>query len=152
MAERYFTKEGLEKLKQELEELRTAKRQEIAERLHEAASHGDLSENSEYQEVKEAQIHLEIRIAELETTMKNAVVAPAIKSAGGVEVGSKIEATSGGQTHEFLLVGAGEAAPWEGKISAESPLGKAMLGRQKGEIAEIDTPEGKKKYKITDIA
>ena len=150
--QRQFTKEGLKKLKDELHELKTAKRQEIAEHLREAASYGDLSENSAYQETKEAQVLLEVLIGELESTVRNALVVEEIKSAGGIEIGSSVIAVSTGKPLKFILVGSGEAAPLEGKISVESPLGRAFLKSKKGDVVEIDTPEGKKKYKITHIA
>ncbi|MBI2463128.1 MAG: transcription elongation factor GreA [Candidatus Spechtbacteria bacterium] len=148
----YLTKEGLEQLRKELNELKTTKRAEIASRLKEAASFGDLSENAEYMEAKEDQAFLEGRIDELEEVLRNAQVVT--KTTSGVElieIGCAIEVIADEQKRTFVLVGKEQADPITNKISSESPLGKAMLGRRIGETVDIFTPSGSKQYKITKI-
>lgn len=151
MKQEYITEEGLEKIKAELEELKSGKREEVAEKLEEAKSRGDLSENAEYQEAREEQAFLEGKIAELEEFLRNAVVIEKPKKTGVIEIGTTFEVKSEGKTTTFTIVGSEEADPAEGKISNESPIGKAFLGRKAGEEVEISTPAGKKKYKIAKI-
>jgi len=155
---KYISPEGLDKLKKELVERQTEKRKEIAQRLDEAKSLGDLSENAEYSSAKEAQSFNEIRIIELEGIVKEAaVLRPARKGQSRVKMGAVIEVKlinghspiSGKQT--FMIVGSHEANPGEGKISNESPLGQAFLDREIGDIIDIETPKGKVKYKIIAI-
>ncbi|KKS44385.1 MAG: Transcription elongation factor [Candidatus Azambacteria bacterium GW2011_GWA2_42_9] len=148
----YLSQEGIESLKKELQELKTKKRQEIAKRLQEAKDLGDLSENAEYFEAKEAQSLNESRIAELEELLKNAVVIETPSTEDIVRIGSTIEVKSVPNNAErFTIVGSAEARPQEGKISNESPLGSAFLGRKIGEEIEIKTPGGIVKYKILKI-
>lgn len=151
----YLTPEKLKKLKEELEERRTAKRQEIAQRLEEAKVLGDLSENMEYTSAKEAQAFNEGRILELEEITKKAtVIKKSRKNQRKVEIGSVVEAKTEdnpGHSREFSIVGSEEAEPSAGKISNESPLGRAFLGHQLGDIIEVETPKKKLKYKITAI-
>lgn len=149
--EKVITQDGLEKLKKELEYLKTVKRREIAERLEKCISFGDLTENSEYHETKEAQGFLEGRILELEDIVKNAVIVPDEVKTKFAQVGSTVLVKAGANTEEFKIVGAEEANPLEGKISVDSPLGKALLNQPKGVIVEITTPEGKLHYKIVKI-
>lgn len=147
----YLSPDGIEKIKKELQELKSQKRQEIAKRLQEAKDLGDLSENAEYFEAKEAQSLNESRIAELEELLKNAVV---IKTPGVediVRIGSTIETKFNNNTEVFSIVGSAEAKPQEGKISNESPLGRAFLGKKAGDEVEIKTPGGIVKYKIIKI-
>lgn len=146
--EQYITKEGLIELEKEVEELRTVKRPEIARRLQESASFGDLSENSEYQEAKAAQAFIEGRILELEEVLRNAVIIKEGVKSPIVQVGSKIKVACGDRKETFLIVGASEAAPEEGKISIESPLGRSFLGRKEGDEVCVDTPGGRVKYRI----
>ncbi len=161
---KYISPEGLEKLKKELEERRTVKRQEIAQRLEEAKSLGDLSENTEYAAAKEAQAFNEGRILDLEEIIREAtLIKPRGKEKLGeqreVQLGSVIEVklmsghfpkgTPGRQT--FIIVGSQEVDPAQGKISNESPLGQAFLGHRIGDIIELETPKGKVKYKIVNI-
>lgn len=148
--EKYLTPEGCEKLKKELAYLKTAKRKEIAERLEKAIAYGDLAENSEYHETKEAQGFLEGRILELEDLLNNAIVIEE-KQKDMVHVGSTILVKSGSSEEKFKLVGVKEENPLEGKISVNSPLGKAILNKIKGAIIEVPTPEGKIQYKILKI-
>ena len=147
----YLSPEGIETLKKELQELKTKKRQEIARRLQEAKDLGDLSENAEYFEAKEAQSLNENRIAELEELLKNAVVIKTPSAEDVVRIGSTIETKSNSNTEVFSLVGSAEAKPQEGKISNESPLGRAFLGKKAGDEVEVKTPGGIVKYKIIKI-
>lgn len=149
----YLSKEGLERVKNELQELKTIKRKEIATRLQEAKDLGDLSENAEYQEAKDAQSMNEARIGELQEILKNAVV---IEDSEGkkdeITVGSTIEIKSQlAGVERFTIVGSEEARPQEGKISNESPLGKAFLGKRIGDEVVVKTPQGEEKYKIIKI-
>ena len=150
--EKYLTPEGLEKLKKELKYLKEVKRKEIAERLEKSIAYGDLTENSEYHETKEAQGFLEGRILELEDLLNNAVLIPfAEKKKGLAQIGSTILVKAGSEKERFRIVGAAEANPLEGKISADSPLGKAILNQTKGVVVEVETPQGKLQYKILKI-
>ncbi len=147
----YLSPEGIETLKKELQELKTKKRQEIAKRLQEAKDLGDLSENAEYFEAKEAQSLNENRIAELEELLKNAVVIKTPSAEDIVRIGSTIETKLNNTIEIFNIVGSAEAKPQEGKISNESPLGRAFLGKKAGDEVEIKTPGGIVKYKIIKI-
>lgn len=147
----YLSPEGMEALKKELQELKTKKRQEIAKRLQEAKDLGDLSENAEYFEAKEAQSLNENRIIELEELLKNAVVIKTPNAEDVVRIGSTIETKLNNITEIFSIVGSAEAKPQEGKISNESPLGRAFLGKKSGDEVEIKTPGGIVKYKIIKI-
>ena len=150
MAE-YISAEGLEKLKLELHELKTAKRQDIAMRLEHAKSLGDLSENAEYQETKEEQSLVEHQILELEEMIRNAVVIKAERPVDIVTVGSTVLVDSGHGPETYKIVGSEEAKPSEGKISNESPLGKAFLNRRIGNTVEVKTPGGVVEYRIVEI-
>ena len=149
----YFSKEGLKKLKTELENFKIKKRKEIAARLEYAKSLGDLSENSEYQEAKESQLLNEAKISELEDMLRRAVVVEHAPSLGKVDIGSKVtlEDKKGGQI-VFTVVGANEAAPSENKISHESPMGKAIIGHKKYDAVTVLTPKGQVNYKIVDVS
>ncbi|MFH1575803.1 MAG: transcription elongation factor GreA, partial [Candidatus Nealsonbacteria bacterium] len=138
--EKCITAEGLEKLKKELAYLKEIKRKEIAERLEKCISFGDLAENSEYHETKEAQGFLEGRILELEDIVKNAVIVPEEIKNQFAQVGSTVLVKAGDDTQEFKIVGIEEADPIAGKISVDSPLGKALMNQPKGVIVEISTP------------
>ena len=147
----YFSEEGIKKLKEELESLKTKTRRDIADRLEYAKSLGDLSENSEYQEAKEAQVLNEARISELEDDLRRAVVVKKGTTRDSVEIGSKVVVERSGEKLEFSIVGFNEASPEENKISSESPLGAALLKRKKGESVIVITPKGKIEYKILEI-
>jgi len=147
----YLSQEGIETLKKELQELKTKKRQEIAKRLQEAKDLGDLSENAEYFEAKEAQSLNENRIAELEELLKNAVVIETPGEENIVRVGTTVEVKSGNGAETFSIVGSAEVKPQEGKISNESPLGRAFLGHKIGDEIKVKTPGGVSKYKIIKI-
>jgi len=147
---KYITPEGLKKIKKDLSYLKDVKRKEIIQRLEEASALGDLSENSEFQEAKEAQSFLEGRILELEERAAQVVVVSGIKSSFA-QIGSIILTSSPSGKESFKIVGLEEANPLEGKISAESPLGKALLNQQKGTDIVVDTPRGKMRYRILKI-
>lgn len=149
--EKYLTVEGLEKLKKELAYLKDVKRREIAEKLEKCIAFGDLSENAEYHETKEAQGFLEGRILELENIISNAVVVAVAKKSGFAQIGSTILIKAGAAKERFKIVGAEEADPLGGKISADSPLGKALLNQPKGVIVRVNTPQGTMQYKILKI-
>jgi len=147
----YLTPDGLEKLKKELDNLKNVKRKELAKRLEEAISFGDLSENAAYHEAKEYQGFLEGRISELESIIQSAVVVSGNRNKDQVQVGSIVEVKCDSVKQDFQIVGPEEASPFEGKISYESPIGKALLNRRSGETIEISTPQGKIQYKILKI-
>ena len=153
MDNQYFSKEGLEKLKNELEERTTGLRSEIAKRIKEAKEEGDISENAAFDAAREAQASNEGRIEEIKATLENAVVISGSSGGGTVNVGSgvKVESKERG-SQSFVIVGAAESDPVKGFISNESPLGKAFLGRKKGEKVEVKTPKGPVEYKIVEIS
>jgi len=148
----FLTPEGLEKIKKEYQELTTERRREIAERIQKARELGDLTENAEYQAAREEQAAVEGRIAELEELMKRAEVVKNNKECPvQIEVGCKVRVHLEDQEQEFQIVGAPEADPANGKISHESPLGQALLGKKIGDKIEVEAPIGKLIYKILDI-
>jgi transcription elongation factor GreA len=149
-----LTHEGLEKLKEELEELSTTRRREVAERIKEAREFGDISENSEYDDAKNEQAMLETRIAQLEEKIRSAQVVSADDvSTDVVGVGTIVNVKlEDGKSDKYTIVGSAEANPAEKKLSNESPIGKALLGRKRGEEVTVALPTGKKrKLKITKI-
>lgn len=154
MKEVILTPEGFEKLKIEIEHLSSDRRREIAERIRDAREFGDIAENAEYDAAKNEQAHLEARIALLEERLKNArvVTKKEIKS-GEVSIGTKVRLRdmAAAKTVEYHIVGSAEANPAENKLSNESPVGKAIMGRKKGEIVEVSAPRGSLKFKIMDI-
>lgn len=148
-----LTPEGLEKLKEELEELQTTKRREVAERIKEAREFGDISENSEYDDAKNEQAMLEQRIANIEERLRSAQVVDASElSTDVVQVGSIVNVKDDkGASLKFTIVGSAEAKPPE-KLSNESPVGKALIGHKRGDEVSVSLPNGKKrKLKITKI-
>lgn len=147
----YISAEGLEKLKQELHDLKTSKRREIAGRLEHAKTLGDLSENAEYQEVIEEQKMVEQKIGEMEEMLRNIVVIKDARSGDVVVVGSTVRVKSPWGEEVYRIVGSEESDPGQGKISNESPLGKAFLGRKKMESVEVRTPRGSVRYEIVEI-
>lgn len=150
-----LTDEGLQKLKDELDELKTVKRKEIAEKIKGALSFGDLSENSEYDEAKNDQAIMEARIAEIEAILKNVkVIDESEIDTNTVSVGSKVtlKDLETDEKVEYKIVGSNEANPLEGKISDESPVGKGILGRKVRQKVEIETPGGVSKYQIMKIS
>lgn len=147
----YLSAEGLEKLKRELHELKTTVRKDIAERIESAKALGDLSENAEYQEAKDAQSQNEVRIADLEDILRDAIIISENHRTDVVDVGSTVSLTSQKGELQYMIVGSEEADPGKGKISNESPLGKAFLGKKKGEKIEVKTPIGTQTFTIQDI-
>lgn len=147
----YLTKDGIEKLKIELDDLINNQRRVVARELKEAKEQGDLSENASWDAAKDHQSFIEGRIAELEHILKNAVVIEAPKLNSKIGLGSTVhlEVEEGKQI--YTIVGSTEADPTAGKISNESPIGKALLGKTKGEEIEIDVPSGNMTFKITHI-
>jgi transcription elongation factor GreA len=149
-----LTPEGYKKLQEEIELLSTVRRQEIAERIRVAREFGDIAENAEYDAAKNDQAHLEARIAMLEERLKNArvVTKKEIKS-GEVSVGTtvRLKDLDSNKTVEYHIVGSAEANPAEMKLSNESPVGKAIMGRKKGEVVEVTVPRGTTKFKIMEI-
>lgn len=149
---RLITREGFKKLQEELGSRKTKIRQEIARAIKEAKEQGDLSENAEYSEAKTQQSENESRIAELETLIKSSqIVEPDKSLVGTVQIGSKVKVKFNGSEMEFQIVGSNEADPASFKISTESPMGRAFMGRKKGDGVEVLTPKGKIKYRILDV-
>jgi transcription elongation factor GreA len=150
-----ITPEGLEKLKEEIDHLTTVKRREVAERIKEAREFGDISENAEYDDAKNEQALLEQRIAQLEERLRRAtVIDEKDLDTSVVQVGSivHVKDQKTGDSQKFQLVGSAEADPLERKLSNESPIGKALVGRKRNEIVTVEVPRGpKKKLKITKI-
>lgn len=146
------TREGLEKMKKELDELRSTKRTEIAQRLKAAIAMGDLSENSEYDEAKNAQAFLEGRILQLEQQIRTAQVIETVTK-DRVDVGSTvvIEDMEEHLKEKVTIVGSTESNPFEGRISNESPVGSALMGAKAGDTVEAETPNGALKYKVISI-
>ena len=154
MKEVILTPEGHKKLQAEIEELSTVRRREVADRIRVAREFGDIAENAEYDSAKNEQAHLEARIALLEERLKGArvVTKKEIKS-GEVSIGTKVRLrdVKANKTVEYHIVGSAEADPTENKLSNESPVGKAIMGRKKGETVEVAAPRGSMKYKIMDV-
>ena len=147
----FLTKERYEELRGELETLKKEGRNEIAERLKKAKEFGDLSENAEYAEAKEAQSKVESRIIELENILRNSSI---IKKSTGkkiIDLGVTITVEKGGKEFKYTIVGSNEANPEKNMISNESPLGEAFVGKKAGDTVEVDTPKGKAKYHIIGI-
>jgi transcription elongation factor GreA len=147
----YLSREGLEKLREELDHLQNVRRHEVASRIHEAKQHGDLSENAEYEDAKNEQAFVEGRIQSLESLIKNAVLIDEHHSTTHVQIGSTVELEGEDGLETYTIVGSAEAAPREGKISNESPVGKALLGRKQGEKVKISVPSGNLTFKIVGI-
>lgn len=147
----YVTKEGLEKLKAELAELNDVKRPEVARRIKDAREMGDISENSEYDAARQEQSYIEGRISELEEFIKNAQISDESTQKGVIGVGAKVKIKVDSEEVEYHIVGAPEANPLEKKISHESPLGSALVGKKVGDKIEVDAPMGKLLYTILKI-
>jgi transcription elongation factor GreA len=147
----YVSREGLEKLRAELDETITVKRPEVAARISEAKEHGDLSENAEYEEAKNEQAFVEGRIAELEHKIKSAVIIDEERSSDHVSIGATVEVESEDGPITFTIVGSTEARPADGRISNESPVGRALLGKQVGEKVVVKVPAGDVVYTVKSI-
>ena len=146
-----LTQDGVDELQQELDSL-VARRGEIAESIKSAREQGDLSENAEYHAAKDDHERNENRIHEIENILSNVEIIRKPRGDSKVQLGSTVKLSSNGKRKEFSVVGTVEADPLEGKISDESPIGKALLGRKVGEKVEIATPAETATYKITDIS
>ncbi|MFB8834766.1 transcription elongation factor GreA [Clostridioides difficile] len=149
-----LTQEGYDKLEEELENLKVVKRKEVAERIKVAISFGDLSENAEYDEAKKEQAQVEERILKLENMVRKAVIIDESKiELNVVTIGSivKVKDLEFDEEVEYTIVGSTEADPYDGKISNESPVGKALLGRAAKEVVEVQVPDGVAKFEILEI-
>ena len=147
----YLSRDGLAKLRAELDEMVTVKRPEVADRIHDAKEHGDLSENAEYEDAKNEQAFVEGRIQTLEALIKNATIIDENHSTDHVQIGSTVAVESPDGKETFTIVGSTEAKPAEGRISNESPVGRALLGKKKGEKVVVRVPAGDFTYKIVSI-
>jgi len=151
MTTNFLTKEGYQKLQDELDHLRTAKRMEVAARLHEAMEGGELIENAEYEAAKNEQAFVEGRIQELEVLLATAHVIEenGKKKSDIISIGSKVTIKEGNfEAETFTIVGVAEANPREGKISNESPIGKSILNHKVGDVVKVETPGGTYNVKI----
>jgi len=149
-----LTQEGLKKLEEELENLKSVKRREVAERIKIAIGYGDISENSEYEDAKNEQAFIEGRIITLEKMLRNARIINSDEvDTNTVSVGSTVilEDLEFGDKVEYTIVGTAESDPFQNKISNESPVGKAIIGQQKGATVDVQVPAGIIQYKIIDI-
>ena len=146
-----LTKEGLDKLQVELDNLRTKKRPEIAERIKYAKDFGDITENAEYEDAKNEQGMLEGRILTLETMVRNAVIIEQQGVGGAVQVGSTVEVKDEYGPQAFTIVGPAEVDVASGRISMESPVGKALLGRRTGDRVEVQSPGGTRHLQVVSI-
>jgi len=155
MPNNFLTKEGYQKLQEELDYLRTAKRQEVANRLHEAMEGGELIENAEYEAAKNEQAFVEGRIQELDLLLASAKIIEETngkKKNDAIQIGAKVTIKEGNfEAETFTIVGAAEANPREGKISNESPIGKAILGHKIGDTVKVETPGGTYNVKILKV-
>ncbi|MGH2582457.1 MAG: transcription elongation factor GreA [Anaerolineales bacterium] len=149
----YLTEQGAQKLREELAELKGPRRIELAKRLRVAIQQGDLSENADYHKAKEDQAFLEGRIQELELVLRDAVIIPSNATMDGiVGIGSKLLVREKGREPvEYIVVGAKEADPRNGKISNESPIGRALLGHRAGDSVSFDTPAGTVTLEIVQV-
>ncbi len=149
--EQHITAEKLEELKQELSNLKTVRRLEVADRLKRAKELGDLSENSEYMEARDEQQLAESRIFEIEDIIKSAVIITMTSGKSAVGVGATIQVANGAKEMKFTIVGPNEAKPEAGLLSNESPLGKSFIGKKAGESVKVRVPSGEVTYKILKI-
>ena len=149
-----LTRDGLKKVEDELDELKSVHRREVNERIRQAKEFGDISENAEYEDAKQEQAFVEGRILKLEAMIRNARVIDASDYvADEVHLGAtiRVKETGSGTSRDFTIVGSAEADPKNARLSNESPLGRAVMGRKKGETVDVTTPSGLKKYKIESI-
>jgi len=146
-----LTEEGLKKLRDELKVLKEDRRKEVIERIQEAVSHGDLSENADYAQAKEEQSFIEGRIVEIEEMIKHAEIIAHSQNSSIVSIGSTVTVMVNGKETKYTIVGANEANPAAGKISNESLVGKSLIGAKKGDVVPVMTPMGKTEYTIVNI-
>ena len=150
--ETFLTPEGYQKLEEELALLKNVRRPEVAAAIHDAKMDGDVSENAGYEEAKRQQAFLEGRIITVETMLKNAVLIKTNGQSDTVALGSRVTVVEDGFDPEtYTIVGSAEANPGDGRISNESPLGKALIGRKEGDTVAFDTPGGQVKMKLLSI-
>jgi transcription elongation factor GreA len=149
----YLTADGAEELRQELERLVNVRRPELAQKLKEAVAQGDLKENADYHDTKEQQAFVEGRIQYLENVLRSAVIINNNGTSDMVRIGAEVTIREEGTDEDetYMIVGAAEANPREGKISHESPIGAALMGRRKGAIIQVETPGGVTKFRIRQI-
>ena len=147
----YLSREGLEGLKAELETMTNVRRVEVAARIHDAKEHGDLSENAEYEDAKNEQAFVEGRIQTLQSLIKNATLIDEHHVGDHVQIGSTVTLNGEDGVETFTIVGSTEAKPSEGRISNESPVGRALLGRKKGDKVLVHVPAGDFSYTVTGI-
>jgi len=148
----YLSQEGLDKLREELNEMVTVRRAEVAARIQEAKEHGDITENAEYEDAKNEQAFVEGRIQTLSALIKNAVIIDEHTSTSFVAIGSTVDVESEDGKETFRIVGSAEANPAQGRISNESPVGRALLGHRKGDKVQVSVPAGSWTYKIVGIS
>lgn len=151
MQETYLTREGLQEIQDKLHELKTTRRREIADAIHTAKEQGDLSENAEYTQAKEEQHRIEEQIAELEVMVKHAQIIGGTESSV-VSLGSTVTLHCSGKEKSYRIVGSNEADPLNGRISNESPMGRSLLNKKKGEKVMVPTPAGEKECEVIGIA
>jgi transcription elongation factor GreA len=152
MSKKYLlTQAGLIKLNEELKVLVNEKRKEVIERIREAAAHGDLSENADYAQAREEQSFIEGRIQEIEDMIKNAEIITASTQHSTVTIGSTVKVKVGDKEKTYTIVGSNEANPNEGKISNESLVGRALLGKKIGDRVMVTTPAGDMEYEVAAI-
>lgn len=151
MPEQIITQDGYNKLKEEHDFLSTVRRKEIAERIERAKELGDLSENAEYSEAKDAQALNEGRIMELSAILKNVTIVNKVSDSEHIVMGSKVTVKIDGKEKEYTIVSFNESDPLNGLISNESPLGLAFIGKRKGESVDVETPRGVMHYKIVKV-
>ena len=151
-SETYLTEEGLKSIQDELEYLKMTKRPEVINALKEARALGDLSENAEYDAARAEQATVEAKIVELEAMIEHAVIIKEVNN-GKVSIGNsvKIEYVGDGDTEEYSIVGSKEADPFNNKISNESPIAQAIIGKKAGEIVKVSSPNGEYEVKILEI-
>ncbi len=147
----YISEERLAQLRAELEEMVNVRRAEVAARIHDAKEHGDLAENAEYEDAKNEQAFVEGRIQMLEALIKNATIIDNQHCTEHVQIGSTVEVDGSDGREKFTIVGSIEASPGEGRISNESPVGRALLGKKKGDKVVVHVPAGDFAYKVVDI-
>ena len=151
-SELLLSSRGLKKIEQELERLRTVDRKRVAERIRDAKSFGEFAENSEYEDAKNEQAFVEGRIQALESMIKNATLIDEHTSTDHVQIGSTVRVTGEDGAETFMIVGSAEAKPADGRISNESPVGRALLGRRKGDKVVVKVPAGDFSYTILEIS
>jgi transcription elongation factor GreA len=147
----FVTKQGLRKLKEELGELKTVRRKEIANRIEEAKEYGDISENAEYEDAKNEQAFVESRICELEMIIRNSSLLSANRNHSVIGYDSRVKVKIGKATLDFRIVGMAESDPTKGLISCNSPIGRALIGLARGDEATVIAPQRTLKYKVLKV-